>query len=357
MAAGSYSAFVVSWAQTEIDGLAAAPVGALAIGSTWRWSGPPTRLGGDEDLLILDQPDIAQATRQRASSQLRRFLGRAGFGMHLENSEGDMEPLFQSSFELTDGQTAYRATLIEVGDAAARLLLFDGGLPPQDQDLWVVSSAIKTAPGRGSSGFGACTVCFTPGTRIQTPHGPVPVEELHEDDRICTKDNGVQPIRWIGHRRVSGGRLIAMPHLRPVRVRAHILGEGEPDADLLLSPDHRLLVKGPAAQTLFNSHEVLVAARDLINDTSILPDYRCRGVTYIHLMLDQHQIVWANGVEVDSFHPAGMSPGHLDPQQRAGLFERFPDIQQDPMDYGAFARRTLTQPEAAVLTYGVLSGH
>ena len=100
-----------------------------------------------------------------------------------------------------------------------------------------------------------------------------------------------------------------------------------------------------------------MTARDLINDRTIMPDYRCRGVTYIHLMLDAHQIVWANGVEVESFHPAGMAADKIEEQQRYDLFERFPDIRHDPFSYGEFARRNLSQSEAAILTYGALSGH
>ena len=94
-----------------------------------------------------------------------------------------------------------------------------------------------------------------------------------------------------------------MPHLRPIRMRAHVLAEGRPDEDLVVSPDHRVLVKGTVAQALFNTSEVLVAARDLVNDGAIRIDHRCRGVEYIHLMLDQHQIVWANGVEVGKLSP------------------------------------------------------
>jgi len=167
----------------------------------------------------------------------------------------------------------------------------------------------------------------------------------------------VQAIRWIGSRQITGGRLVAMPHLRPIRIAAHVLAPGEPDPDLTLSPDHRVLVKGAVAQALFNTDEVLVAARDLVNDRTIRVDRRCRAVSYIHLMLDRHQIVWANGVEVESFHPAGTAPEQIDPAQRAALIERFPDIADNAHAYGDFARRNLTHSEAAILTYGALGGH
>ena len=142
-----------------------------------------------------------------------------------------------------------------------------------------------------------------------------------------------------------------MPHLRPIKIRADIFGQGEPDEDLIVSPDHRILVKGAIAQSLFNTPEVLVSARDLVNDRSILIDHSLREISYVHLMMEEHQILWANGIECDSFHPAGTPLEQIAPTQRQGLFERFPDIAQNPSDYGGYARRNLSAPEAAILAY------
>ena len=75
-------------------------------------------------------------------------------------------------------------------------------------------------------------------------------------------------------------------------------------------------------QALFNTPEVLVAAGDLANGRTILPDATVREVTYIHLMLANHQVLWANGVETESFHPvqrlAHRAERHAD---RARLFQ------------------------------------
>ena len=43
---------------------------------------------------------------------------------------------------------------------------------------------------------------------------------------------------------MTGARLYAMPHLRPIRFRAGALGQGRPEDDLLVSPQHRMLVQG-----------------------------------------------------------------------------------------------------------------
>jgi hypothetical protein len=94
-----------------------------------------------------------------------------------------------------------------------------------------------------------------------------------------------------------------------------------------------------------------VAARDLINGHTIAADTAVREVTYIHLLLDSHQVLWANGVESESFHPASASMSALDTQDRIRLGGLLPQVEQDPMSYGVYARRNLSRSEAAILMH------
>ena len=194
-------------------------------------------------------------------------------------------------------------------------------------------------------------ICFTSGTMIQTPQGSVAVEDLREGDQVQTKDNGAQPIEWTGSRRMSGARLFAMPNLRPIRMRVGSLGIEQPDQELLVSPEHRMLVQGPVAQALFNTPEVLVSAKDLVNHDTITVDSQLREVTYVHLLLPSHQVVWANGVETESFHPASAALASLDDDDRARLLALHPQLESEAHSYGAFARRNLSASEAAILSH------
>jgi hypothetical protein len=69
-------------------------------------------------------------------------------------------------------------------------------------------------------------------------------------------------------------------------------------------------------------------------------------------MLDRHQVIWANGLEVETFHPAFMGLEHLEGSQRRSLLAHFPDLADDPFNYGAPARRMLDRAEAAILMHG-----
>ena len=194
-------------------------------------------------------------------------------------------------------------------------------------------------------------ICFTPGTMIRTEDGLMRVEDIHEGVKIQTKDNGCQEVLWAGARRVTGARLYAMPHLCPVRLRAGSLDDDVPDVGLLVSPDHRVMVKGARARALFNTEEVLVTARDLVNDQSIYVDRSMREVHYIHMLLPSHEVVFANGVESESFHPASAGLENLGDDERARMFAQVPEIEADANAYGAYARRVVSSSEAAILRF------
>lgn len=358
MKTGFKGTFVISWSQTEIDGLEAAPVQSLTVGAAWAWRGDAIRVDGPNDVLRLDQADEAETLRKRAARMVHRLVGAAldRDPAALAAKERDRElirdtPLMDNSFVITDGSKSYTVTLIEVGRGSQPLLMFLDEFPPRNCDLWIVHHTLgavaQESHGPGMGGV----ICFTPGTFIRTPDGTARVEDLREGDTVQTKDNGAQQIRWIGSRHMTGARLFAMPHLRPIRIQRGVIGSDAPDHDLLVSPEHRLVIKGAVAQELFNTPEVLVAAKDLINGSTISVDLRSREVTYVHLLLDHHQVMWANGLETESFHPVSASLRSLRDLDRARLLENHPELEFDPHTYGSFARRNLSSSEAAILRH------
>ncbi|WP_172300424.1 Hint domain-containing protein [Pseudoruegeria sp. HB172150] len=356
MKTGIRGTFVLSWTQTELDGLAAAPPDALAVGASWLWHGSPARVDGPDDILVLGLAEETEELRRHAGKAVRRFLGRNMELSRADRPAAPKEPGLERSFSVTDGRRRYTTALIE-RDEGLPLCLFLDDLPPSGRELWVtdVTGGASTPHFRGD--LSPSVICFTPDTVIATPGGPRLVAELAEGDLVQTKDDGAQPVRWVGRRRVSGARLYTMPELRPVRIRAGAVGMDVPDADLIVSPQHRMLIRGAVARDLFSADEVLVAAKDMVNDHSILVDRQLREVTYVHLLLDRHSILFANGLETESFHPATMDLTAMDALQRDELADRVPGVATDPSVYGAYARRMLSRSEAAILDYAVRGPH
>ncbi len=349
MKTGYRGTFVISWTQTEVDGLQNAPKSALGVGSSWRWGGNMLRVDGPPDVLLLERGDEETDIRRRAAKVVHRLVGAAMHpGQGVEQFSVD-DPLLNMGFEVTDGHRSWLVTLIDVAPATPPLLMFVDTPPPADVDLWVVRAAMQAGHLNRMCDQPTGVICFTPGTRIRCGDGDKLVQDLVEGDRIQTRDNGLQEVLWIGTRRLTGARLYAMPELRPIRLRAGALGLDVPDEDLIVSPQHRLLVRGARAQALFNTDEVLVRAEDMIDHRRVVVDHSLREVTYVHLLLERHEVVWANGVETESFHPAAAALESVEAGQRARLLERLPHLEADPNTYGDYARRTLNAAEAAIL--------
>ena len=352
MKTGFKGTFVISWAQTELDGVQSAALNLLNVGASWRWTGDAVRVDAPQSVLVLEGAEGVTDVRLRAAKMVRRLIGAviAPPRDAAVPTAADLDDDNQT-FVVTDGRRSYLATVIPVPDTGVRLIMFLGDVPPSNSDLWVVRVSMARVDSTLRAAGPGGVICFTPGTRIMTPDGTRRIEDLRPGDSIQTKDNGAQDILWTGHRRMTGARLYAMPHLRPIRFRSGALGIDRPDADLLVSPQHRMLVKGAAAQSLFHAHEVLVAAEDLLNDGTICVDRALREVTYVHVLMERHQIVCANGLETESFHPSNTALETVDPSQRAGLLLILPNLADDPFTYGDFARRNLTASEAAILRH------
>lgn len=160
--------------------------------------------------------------------------------------------------------------------------------------------------------------CFTPGVMIDTEGGPRPVEDIRVGDLVWTLDNGLQPVRWIGNTTVRGHGAFA-----PVLVRAGALGNS---ADMLVSQQHRFMLSDWRAELLIGEPEVLVAAKHLVNgrDVTLSPQSH---VTYIHLMFDRHEIVFAEDAPTESFFAGGVLADGMEEVQRE-LSALFPEVEQ-----------------------------
>ncbi len=191
--------------------------------------------------------------------------------------------------------------------------------------------------------------CFTPGTVIATPRGERLVEDLQIGDRVITRDNGLQEIRWVGKRALNGAELAAAPNLRPVLIRAGALGHGLPERDLLVSPQHRVLMASERAALYFEEREVLAAAKHL-TDLEGVDVVDANATTYIHFMCDQHEVVLSNGSWTESFQPGDQVMDGMGTEQRDEIYALFPELREkEGLDAYHAARRSLKKHEARLL--------
>jgi hypothetical protein len=155
------------------------------------------------------------------------------------------------------------------------------------------------------------TLCFAAGTRIATPRGEVPVEQLVAGDMVLTSCGAVRPITWIGtgHVLATRGKRDAAT---PVIVRRGALADNVPRRDLRVTKGHSLFLDG-----------VLIPVEFLINHRTIVWDDRAQEVAIYHVELATHDVLMADGAPAESYRDDGNrwlfrnanATWHLSPQE------------------------------------------
>ncbi len=182
--------------------------------------------------------------------------------------------------------------------------------------------------------------CFAGDMLIKTRDGLIPAKDIAVGDLVWTRDDGYQPVRWVG-----GSTVAAQGAFAPIIFAPGAIGN---DAELVLSPEHRVLVRHAQAELFFGEHEVLIAAKHLCGLPGVAQ--RTGGhVHYVHFMFDRHQIVDANGAACESFFLSGNSLSGIDAAQRRELIALFPSLANGIADFGGTAAPTLKGFEAAML--------
>ncbi len=190
--------------------------------------------------------------------------------------------------------------------------------------------------------------CFATGTLIATAEGLKPVEVIRVGDRVLTRDDGYQEVRWAGQRVLDAEELAENPAFVSVMIKAGALGNDLPRRDLRVSPGHRMLISGIHAEMMFGERDVLVAASDLVGQPGI--GFDKRPVTYVHIMFDRHQVIDSEGSWSESFQPADLTLNGLDQQQREELLALFPELaSRKGQRHYAAARRVLASHEVTAL--------
>ncbi len=176
------------------------------------------------------------------------------------------------------------------------------------------------------------SICFGRGTEIMTDSGVKLVEDLNVGDLVETFDNGLQEIRWIGSSKVNSAGLRMKPKLFPIRIGKGSLGSSLPEKELIVSPQHRVLISSKIAKRIFDTAEVLVAANKLVGIDGIKIMNEVTEVEYFHILFDQHELVFANGIVVESLLPGKQALKAVGQEAREEIIELFPEFKDGIVD-------------------------
>lgn len=163
-------------------------------------------------------------------------------------------------------------------------------------------------------------VCFTTGMRFQTKNGLTAAEDLEVGQEVETFDNGYQPIRFIYRRKV-----LATGTHAPIVFEKGALGSNE---RFVVSQKHRIhtsMLEGRASWYHDKFSNNLIEARELLNGTSIRILTTQKDVEYFHIMFDNHELVWSEGVLSETWQPHRRNL-RRDKALREELLSIFPEI-------------------------------
>ncbi|MBN9509580.1 MAG: Hint domain-containing protein [Alphaproteobacteria bacterium] len=167
------------------------------------------------------------------------------------------------------------------------------------------------------TGITLAAPCFVAGTLVETASGEVPVEMLRPGDMVRTERGRLAPVKWMGQRSVTLARRSASGIPAPVRILADAFAPGAPRRDLLLSADHAVLVG-----------DILIPAHKLINGATIRAETGRSALTYVHVELDRHDLLRAEGLAAESYLDTG-NRGQFD--RECGVRPLFPDASTEPL--------------------------
>ena len=145
-------------------------------------------------------------------------------------------------------------------------------------------------------------ICFAGDTLIETRLGPRRAQDLRVGDSVLTRDNGFQPVTWVHVRHMRADELAGNPSFRPIRIAPGAMGDGVPRLPLIVSPQHRLLIRSRIARRMFGCGEVLVAARQLLALPGIAVAEDLLAVDYVHVMCPQHEVIFAEGAPAETLY-------------------------------------------------------
>jgi hypothetical protein len=217
----------------------------------------------------------------------------------------------------------YRVTRRSIVAAAALITAGVGSKAAAQSPTVVGHPGVRTdRTGPGAGGRAQAVGCLLRGTRVQTPTGQVAVEDLRIGDPVITKSGQTQPVKWIGRRRVTG-TLESVP----VKISRFALDANTPSADLYLTRLHTLYIEG-----------VFIPAQALINGRTITlcTSQVSQTLEYFHVELPSHDVILAEGVEVESLLvSAGNLGGYDNGTERERLYPE--TLSADPAAFAPVA--------------------
>lgn len=303
-------------------------------GTIFTYTGPST---ADGSLVVTDNGTGLEGedlTRDETATADATINGVTSIGSNIDATAG-----FLIRDTVTGESFAVIRLIVEDGPAAGQYTLSEQPLV-SGRSYELQGWASNPSAGSPGAFTYADYVCFASGTLIETTDGPQPIENLRRGSRVMTLDHGPQTVIWAGSRRLTFDT--TNESQKPVLLKRDALGSGCPQLDLAVSPQHRIFIPASASSISDQDAGLLASAKFFIENQSVRIMRGKRSVTYHTLMTARHEIIYANGLGVETFYPGPYGLSLLSPKERLEIhFALFKIGKFGTIDYGRHARPVL----------------
>jgi hypothetical protein len=253
--------------------------------------------GGEVNLGTLTgsvHPDNPAFTIYVISVGIRNAASDAdeGSGIALTNIDTDTVVSFYSA----DNIAAFNATEGAASGATSESILEHTDVAIGQSYQWDIDGNLTFETIEG----GDSVLCLAGCSHVWTERGEIYAQDLNVGDMVWTADHGFQPVKWIGKTELSAEYLSQHPNQQSITLIKNCLGSGFPRSDLTVSRQHRVLVSSPVAERMTGEFEVLVPAVKLLDVPGVEFSAPDKGVTYVHLLFERHEVILAEGALVES---------------------------------------------------------
>ena len=284
----------------------------LNPGDTLTWLG-----GGDNTIIDVDDPTNAVWDEAQTNQTLDGAVTLDG----VTYSAGTpVTPTFTLILEDASGNSYRMSSLIfdnNNASATTQAVLWQGDIPPAGTQLTLVSEINPT--GSNALDYMTFVTCFEADTPIETTRGPLPARAITPGTALPCADGMVREVLWRAERRICAETQRFVAKMRPIRIKAGSLGPGLPATDVMVSPEHRILVRSRIAKRRFGRSDVMVAARFLTDLPGVEPVQLDTEIRYIHFLLSEHAAVEASGLLSESLYLGPMTLRSLAARDRLAL--------------------------------------
>lgn len=182
---------------------------------------------------------------------------------------------------------------------------------------------------------------------VRTENGDVPMHALKPGDKVLTRDNGYQPVVWVGLRKVRTWQLEEKSPMSLIRIEAGALAENMPESEMLVTPGQAFLMTPASHWHGLGVSEMLVRAADLLSLEGV-KEIEANKVGLGQILLDSHEVIMVNGAWTGSLRPDPDRVEAMPDRHRQELVSRFPELVDEVPSKPFDSARVELKPQTAL---------